>query len=188
MALDIGDPDLGDEQRCRLLIDLADARWRSSDLEGCRTACEKAVALAHRIGRPDLVGDVALTVEPIGDLAWDLNVRRWCDDALSAAPGSERAYRARLLARATEASIYLGEHAAADQASRTALALAGRRRSGGWNGAPGKPAGPSLYGICCARRRRWPRRAASSPLPWSWAGPRSTPSAPSATRQRWAPT
>ena len=126
MALDIGDPALGDEQRCRLLIDLADAQWRSSDLEGCRAACEKAVALAHRIGRPDLVGDVALTVEPIGDLAWDLNVRRWCDDALSAAPESETAYRARLLARATEASIYLGEHAAADQASRTALALAGR--------------------------------------------------------------
>ncbi len=130
MALDIGDPDLGEEQRCRLLIDLADAQWRSSDLEGCRTACEKAVAIAQRIGRPDLIGDAALTVEPIGDLAWDLNVRRWCDDALSAAPESETAYRARLLARATEASIYLGEHAAADQASRTALALADRSADG----------------------------------------------------------
>ncbi len=130
LALDIDDPDLGDEQRCRLLIDLADAQWRSSDLEGCRTACEKAVAIAQRIGRPDLIGDVALTVEPIGDLAWDLNVRRWCDDALSAAPESETAYRARLSARATEASIYLGEHAAADQASRTALALADRSADG----------------------------------------------------------
>jgi DNA-binding CsgD family transcriptional regulator/tetratricopeptide (TPR) repeat protein len=130
MALDIGDPNLGDEQRCRLLIDLADAQWRSSDLEGCRTACEKAVAIAQRIRRPDLIGDAALTVEPIGDLAWDLNVRRWCDDALSAAPEPEAAYRARLLARAAEASVYLGEHAAADQASRTALALADRSADG----------------------------------------------------------
>jgi len=130
MALDIGDPDPGDEQRCRLLIDLADAQWRSSDLEGCRAACEKAVAIAQRIGRPDLIGDAALTVEPIGDLAWDLNVRRWCDDALSAAPQPEAAYRARLLARATEASVYLGEHAAADQASRTALELADRSADG----------------------------------------------------------
>ena len=255
MALDIGEPDLGDEQRCRLLIDLADAQWRSSDLEGCRTACEKAVAIAQRIGRPDLIGDVALTVEPIGELAWDLNVRRWCDDALSAAPESETAYRARLLARATEASIYLGEHAAAHQAGRTALALADRsadgtaviaalgarqlacsgpenlaerdtiatrmvemglglRRAtielrgrlwvidtlwergdlagiaatlGGWNGASGEPAAPSLGGICCVPRRRWPRHAVSSPRPLSWAGPHSTPSAPSATRERWAP-
>jgi predicted ATPase len=29
MALVAGDPDLGDEQRCRLLIDVADAQWRS---------------------------------------------------------------------------------------------------------------------------------------------------------------
>ena len=211
----------------------------------------------HRASRraADLVGDVALAVEPIGDLAWDLNVRRWCDDALSAAPESETAYRARLLARATETSIYLGEHAAADQASRTALALAGRSADGtaviaalgarqlacsapenlaerdtiaarmvemgvalrratvelrgrlwvidtlwergdlaGIAATLGRlewcarqAAAPSLCGICCAPRRRWPRHAASSPLPWSRAGPRSAPSAPSATRQRWAP-
>ena len=130
MALDIGDADLGDKRRCRLLIDLADAQWRSSDLESCRIACEKAVAIAQRIGRFDLIGDAALAVEPIGDLAWDLNVRRWCDDALSVAPEPEAAYRARLLARAAEASVYLGEHAAADQASRTALALADRSADG----------------------------------------------------------
>jgi hypothetical protein len=52
VALDAGDPDLGDEQRCRLLIDVADAQWRSGDLERCRAACEKAVAIAQRIGRP----------------------------------------------------------------------------------------------------------------------------------------
>ena len=46
MALDIGDPDLGDEQLSRLLIDLADAQWRSSDLEGCRTAC---VRVQHHV-------------------------------------------------------------------------------------------------------------------------------------------
>jgi len=124
MALDAGDPDLGDEQRCHLLIDVADAQWRSGDLERCRVACEKAVAIAQRIGRPDLVGDVALTIEPVGDLAWDLNVRRWCDDALSQAPGLAPASRARLLARATEAAIYAGEYNAADQASRAALELA----------------------------------------------------------------
>ena len=90
MALDIGDADLGDKRRCRLLIDLADAQWRSSDLESCRMACEKAVAIAQRIGRLDLIGDAALAVEPIGDLAWDLNVRRWCDDALSVAPNPRR--------------------------------------------------------------------------------------------------
>ena len=124
MALDAGDPDLGDEQRCRLLINVADAQWRSGDLERCRVACEKAVAIAQRIGRPDLVGDVALTIEPVGELAWDLNVRRWCDDALSQAPGLAPASRARLLARDTEAAIYAGEHSAADQASRAALELA----------------------------------------------------------------
>jgi DNA-binding CsgD family transcriptional regulator len=131
MALDAGDPDLGDEQRCRLLIDVADAQWRSGDLERCRAACEKAVAIAQRIGRPDLVGEIALTIEPVGDLAWDLNVGRWCDDALSQAPGLAAASRARLLARATEAAIYAGEHDAAGQASRAALELASQSGDAG---------------------------------------------------------
>ena len=126
LALDAGDPDLSDEQRCRLLTDIADAQWRAGDLEHCRVACEEAVAVAQRIGRPDLVGDVALAVEPVGDLAWDLNLRRWCGEALDRALEITPASRARLLARATEVAIYVGERSAAEQASWAALDMASR--------------------------------------------------------------
>lgn len=126
LALDAGGPDIDEERRCRLLLQVAAAHWRSADLGRCQEACLEVVALARRMDRPDLLGEAALTMEAIGELAWDLGLRRLCDEALAGLGDSDDALRARLLARLTEASVYVGEEPTAEQTSRDALELADR--------------------------------------------------------------
>ncbi|MBL7501281.1 AAA family ATPase [Frankia sp. CNm7] len=124
VALDAGGPTIDQRLRCDLLIGLAGARWRARDMELCRATTTEAIALARRIGRADLIAEAALGVEPVGTMTWDLEVRRWCDEALAGLDPADLARRARLLARSAEASVYLNDSAAAEEASREALALA----------------------------------------------------------------
>ena len=124
LALDAGGPDLDVESRCLLLLDLARAHWHSADFDPCGKACRAAVTLARGAGRPDLVGEAALAVEPIGTLAWDLDIRNWCTEALRGLEDAGAAARAPLLARLAEASVYVGDDASAEEPSRRALELA----------------------------------------------------------------
>ncbi|MEU6340763.1 AAA family ATPase [Streptomyces sp. NPDC046977] len=124
LALEAGGPSIDQRLRCRLLIDLAHAHWRATAIEPCRTALAEAVTIARRIGRPDLIAEAALGVEPIGSMSWDLGLRQWCEEALAGVDPAEVALRARLLGRSAEAAVYTNEFAAAESASGRALALA----------------------------------------------------------------
>lgn len=124
LALEAGGAALDDGPRHELLLDLAEAEWRSGRLEACRAAGHEVVVHARRIRRPDLLARAALVLEPIGRLAWDLDIARWCKEALAGLDDDALVLRARLLARLTEASIYAGEDEAADETSSLALRLA----------------------------------------------------------------
>ncbi|MFF3559674.1 AAA family ATPase [Streptomyces sp. NPDC002574] len=124
LALDAGGPSIEQQLRCRLLIDLAHAHWRATDIEPCRAAIAEAVTIARRIGRPDLMAEAALGVEPIGSMSWDLSLRQLCEEALAGVDPAEVSLRARLLGRSAEAAVYTNEIAAAESASGQALTLA----------------------------------------------------------------
>lgn len=124
LALDAGGARLDRDSRDQLLLDLAQAEWRSGRLEACRAACDEVVADARRTMRPDLLAQAALVLEPVGRLAWDLDIAMWSKEALAGLDDDDPGLRARLLARLTEASIYLGEDEAADETSALALRLA----------------------------------------------------------------
>lgn len=95
-----------------------------------------------------LLAEAALVLEPIGDRSWDRDIADACAEALAAdtRPDSMTAdapigtpiteapivgvlpesLRARLLARATEAAVYLGNLGGVDESSRAALESADR--------------------------------------------------------------
>ena len=124
LALDAGGAGLDDMSRGCLLLELAHAEWRSGRLEACRETCKAVVDTARRTRQPALLAEAALALEPIGALAWDLDVVMWCKEALAGVDGGDLALRARLLARLAEASVYAGEDEAADETSELALLLA----------------------------------------------------------------
>jgi DNA-binding CsgD family transcriptional regulator len=122
LALDSGGPALGEVERSVLLIHRAGADIAAGRMQVSLDACTAAVRVARGAARPDLVGAAALTLEPIGDRAWDRSIREWCTEALA----SERdpAVRARLLARLSDACMYSGLEDEAAARSADALALA----------------------------------------------------------------
>jgi DNA-binding CsgD family transcriptional regulator len=124
LGLDAGGPSLDDDTRAGLLLDLAEADWRSGRLEVARATCKEVADAARRTHRADLLAEAALALEPIGALAWDLDLALWCKEALAGVDDADVALRARLLARLTEASVYAGEDEAGAQTSDQALHLA----------------------------------------------------------------
>ena len=77
LALDCAGSELDLEPRCRLLLELGQAEWRSGHLEAAQATCQEIVELAERAGCPDLLAEAALSLEPIGALAWDLDLVLW---------------------------------------------------------------------------------------------------------------
>ncbi len=124
LALDAGGPEHDTEDRSRLLLALATAYWHSGELERCQDACREVVDLGRRRQRPDVVGEAALVFEPVGSLRFDRDIRDWCTEALAGLEATDVVARAPLLARLAEASVYMGDDAAAEETSRIALALA----------------------------------------------------------------
>lgn len=125
LALDVARPDVDEDTRCRLLLGLAAARWKSSELPASWAACREVIERAARIGRPDLAAEAALTVEPVGSLALDVELRDWCGRALaSLGEEGDPSVRARLLARLTEAAVYAGDAESAVGTSEGAMAVA----------------------------------------------------------------
>ena len=125
-ALACGGTTLTADDRAELLLGRAAAEVAAGRFAEAFAACTEAVALAEDAGRADLVAAAALTLDAVGDRAWDRSLQGWCRSALDALDedGGSDALRARLLARLAEVRYYSGDVAGADAAAAAALALA----------------------------------------------------------------
>ena len=85
-----------------------------------REACAAAVNAARHNGSRDLLASAALTLEPVGDPAWDGDIHAWCAEALAEA-GQDPSTQVRLLARLSQSAAYLRLDEKADRASAEAL-------------------------------------------------------------------
>jgi DNA-binding CsgD family transcriptional regulator len=124
LALDSGGPGLADATRDRLLLLRARADWHAGRLQEAFAACRSLATDAREAGDGRRLADAALTVEPIGELGWDRELRDWCLDALPLIAESDTVLRARITARLAEAHMYVGDFAAALEPSAAALRLA----------------------------------------------------------------
>jgi DNA-binding CsgD family transcriptional regulator len=120
-ALDAGGQ-LGWDDRCRLLLGRARARFRSAELADALDDSLEAARLARSAGRTDLVAQAALVLDAVGDPRLLAAVRDLCEEAL-AAPALSPALRARLLGQVALACFYLDPDRI-DEASTAALAAA----------------------------------------------------------------
>ena len=127
-ALRIGGGVAGYEHRCRLLLAAARAMSRYGALSGRFEACLEAAAVGREHGRPDIVAEAALVMEPVGRAGFDLTTRRLCQEAMDGLGPEPAALRARVTARFAETFIYLPETSAGRTASEQALAVAERCR------------------------------------------------------------
>ena len=123
-ALDIDAGTLDTDERCRALLGLATATYRSSDVDSAVAACREAAALAIRIDRPDLQADAAIIVEPTLVPEVNMQLRRLCETALAALPQTEPGMRLRVAARLADVCHYLGDLAAAHTACAELVELA----------------------------------------------------------------
>lgn len=127
-ALDCGGPTLAADERAELLLARGAADVAAGWFAEASDACRQAVALAEDAGRYDLVTVAALTLDAVGNRAWDRSVQSWCLRGLEGlrddgSPASA-ALRARLLARLAEARFYSGDVSGADASADRALSLA----------------------------------------------------------------
>lgn len=124
-ALLCAGPTLAPGERAELLLARGAAEVAAGRFAEAFDACEQAVA--QDVGRNDLVAVAALTLEAVGDRAWDRTVQGWCLralDALDEESAADDALRARLLARLAEARYYSGDVGEAEAPAARALALA----------------------------------------------------------------
>jgi DNA-binding CsgD family transcriptional regulator len=114
LALDHADA-VDPVERAGILPGAAAAAAACGELRDAQRTCRAAVDAGRRLGLPDLIASAALTLEPVGESAWDGDIHRWCTEALAVAAPDD-ATRVRLLARLTQAAVYCG---LADEAGRT---------------------------------------------------------------------
>jgi DNA-binding CsgD family transcriptional regulator len=123
LALSVGEGETDDPQRSRLELGLAAALRRSGDLPGAQeTAARVGRRAEHRRDRL-LLARTALVLEATGDVEWDAEVCRICEQALAGddLPGD---LRARVSSRYAQALVYGGEYERAGEVSRGALTAA----------------------------------------------------------------
>ena len=114
---------LAPTQRCRLLLDLAEAQVHTFDLESSQRSLVAAVGIARAADDVDAIARAALMLEGINDVHWDSTARALGEEALARLPTVDSPVRARLLA------LLAFTGAASDQAderSADALAMAER--------------------------------------------------------------
>ncbi|MGY1679224.1 ATP-binding protein [Geodermatophilus sp. SYSU D01176] len=125
LAVTVGAGDLDDALRCRLLIDAGTALRLAGDLADRLTVTRRAAALARRLGRADLLAQAAVVLEGgLPDVASEVTLRRWCEEALATMDPRPSALRARVLATLSDACMYLGDVDAARAAGGQALDVA----------------------------------------------------------------
>nr|WP_238351382.1 helix-turn-helix transcriptional regulator [Kribbella shirazensis] len=109
--------------RARLQLQLAVAAVRAGDLSAAHAAVQAAVVTARRSRATELLAEAAVTLEPIGQSEWDGDIHQWCTEAL-AAPGLAPRAAVHVLARQTQAAVYLARWPEAVATSSDALAQA----------------------------------------------------------------
>jgi DNA-binding CsgD family transcriptional regulator len=119
VALDHGSG-LPELDHARLLLARGAAALRSGHLVVAREACAAAVDAARHNGSRELLAGAALTLEPVGDPAWDGDIHAWCTEALAEA-GQDPSTQVRLLARLSQSAAYLRLDEEADRTSADAL-------------------------------------------------------------------
>jgi DNA-binding CsgD family transcriptional regulator len=122
-ALSVGDAEIGEDDRSRLELALAEVLHRSGDLPGSQ---EMAASVGRRAGRRRdrlWLARTALVMEATGVPEWDGEICRVCEQALTGADLADD-LRARVSARYAQALVYRGEYDRAGQVSRDALAAA----------------------------------------------------------------
>jgi DNA-binding CsgD family transcriptional regulator len=123
-AITSGAATLSDDDRVELLLGMTRAEMAAGRIRLAFDSAGQLVDIARRANRTDLVAEIALTVEPIGDRTCDRNLRDWCLVALTVT--GDEAQLARLHARLAQAQMYSGEERAAEASAQQALELAGR--------------------------------------------------------------
>lgn len=124
LALEAGASAVTDGTRARLLLLVAAAEAHSGRLPEALAACREVVAIARRTADHASLVAAAMTLDPVGDLAWDRELHGWCVEALTGVADGDPVSRAKLSARLGEILMYLGEWAAAVPITATALGLA----------------------------------------------------------------
>lgn len=124
LALEAGAAAVPDSTRSRLLLLVASAASHAGQLHDAAAACREAVAIARRTSDDASLVAAAMTLDPVGELAWDRELHRWCLDALAVLAPDAAAGRAKLTARLGEILMYLGEWSAAVPITEEALVLA----------------------------------------------------------------
>ncbi|MEI8411193.1 MULTISPECIES: helix-turn-helix transcriptional regulator [unclassified Kribbella] len=107
-------------ERARLQLRLTVASVRAGDLATAHATTQAVVTAARGSRAADLLAEAAVTLEPVGQSAWDGDIHQWCTEAL-ASPGLSPRMRVHLLARQTQAAIYLARWREALAASSDAL-------------------------------------------------------------------
>jgi DNA-binding NarL/FixJ family response regulator len=106
----------------RTQLDLAHACALAGDLAGGLAAAVAAAHEARAGGRPELLAEAALVLEPVPDPATAAVLTRLCEEALDTTTSD--ALRSRLLARRSQLAFYAGDHALTRDAGTAALELA----------------------------------------------------------------
>jgi ATP/maltotriose-dependent transcriptional regulator MalT len=112
-ALDIGASGMDPAERCRLLLGLARASYRCSDVAAALSACTNAATMAQTAGRADLLAEAALVVEPTLSPELNQRLRALCEAALDQLPDDDLPTRVRVAARLADVCHYLGDLEAA---------------------------------------------------------------------------
>lgn len=124
LALDIGDRELDNLDRCQLLLALGAAQSLSGDHPGRLRTCRTAADLARSMARPDLIAEAALILDGGDGAEADRLVRRLCEEVLRKLGPQPTSLHARMAASLSRACLYLDNVDAAARASEQALAVA----------------------------------------------------------------
>jgi len=126
-ALSVGEGEIGENDRSRLELALAEALHRSGDLPGSQETAARVGRRAERRRDRGLLARTALVMEASGVPEWDGEICRICEQAL-AGDDLPDGLRTRVSSRYAQALVYRGEYDRAGQVSRDALAAAGSAR------------------------------------------------------------
>lgn len=116
----------GDAGKGDLLLRLAKAQVLSHDMSAAMDSCEEAAAIATRTGDAAMLGRAALVLQDVSDPRWLPKVDQWCRQALVQLAGVDSSIRAQLLAQQAISRIWGDDWQHADDASRSAIAMAER--------------------------------------------------------------